>query len=60
MMRANRIAKEASDNDRVNGYRVTDLVLEDSRAAASVMATGHAHYHNRKYRSLLRALEAGK
>ena len=38
------------------GYVVTDLVLEESRSAVSVQARGHAHFHNRKHHSLIRAL----
>lgn len=40
------------------GYKVTDLVLEDPRAAVSVMATGHAANSNRKHHTLIRALDA--
>lgn len=58
--RAEMVARKASDNGRVEGYKVTDLVLEDPRGAVSVMATGHAAYHNRKNHALLKALEAGK
>ena len=60
MARANRIAAQASNNGAVSGYVVTDLVLEEPRGAVSVMATGHAHNHNRKHQALLRAIEAGK
>lgn len=42
------------------GYKVTELVLEGPRGAVSVMATGHAHFHNRKHHALLRALDAGR
>ena len=38
------------------GYVITDLVLEEPRSAVSVQARGHAHFHNRKHHSLLRAL----
>lgn len=60
--RAERIAKAAAamGKGETDGYMVTDLVLEESRAATSVMATGHAHNHNRQYNSLIRALDAGK
>lgn len=58
--RADRVAKSASDNGRVGGYMVTELVLEKNRSAVSVMATGHARFHNRKHHALLRALDAGK
>lgn len=60
--RAERIAKAAAamGKGETDGYMVTDLVLEDSRSATSVMATGHAHSHSRKYNSLVRALDAGK
>lgn len=57
--RAEAIAKEASDGGRVEGYIVTELVLEDPRGAVSVMATGHAAAHNRKHHALLRSLDAG-
>lgn len=60
--RAERIAKKAATygSGTSEGYVVTDLVLEDPRSAASVMATGNAHWHNRKYNALVRALDAGK
>ena len=60
MARAERVQREASENGAVEGYVVTDLVLEESRAAVSVMATGHAHNHNRKNHALLKALDAAK
>lgn len=59
--RAELIADRASEGGRVDGYKVTDLVLEDPRGAASVMAAGwHARAHNRKRNALVRALEAGR
>ena len=60
MARAERVRREASENGAVEGYVVTDLVLEETRAAVSVMATGHAHNHNRKHHALLKALDAAK
>ena len=60
MARAEQIQRAASNNGAVDGYVVTDLVLEESRGAASVMATVQAHHHNRKHHALLRALDAGK
>lgn len=57
--RAEKIASAAGAG-RVDGYEVTDLVLEDPRGAVSVMATGHAARHNRKHNSLLRSLGAGR
>ena len=60
MARAERVQKAASEGGRVDGYVVTDLVLEESRAAVSVMATGHAHNHNRKHHALLKAIDAAK
>ena len=42
------------------GYEVTDLVLEEPRSAVSVQARGHAHFHNRKHHSLLRALSQAR
>lgn len=57
--RAEAIARAASENGQVEGYEVTHLVLEDPRSAVSVMATGHAHYHNRKNHALLRNLDKG-
>ena len=50
----------AAGAGRVDGYKVTDLVLEDPRGAVSVMATGHAARHNRKHNALLRSLGAGR
>ena len=44
----------ADDDD--NGYQVTDLVLEDSRAAFSVMAVGKAHHENREKSTLLKGV----
>lgn len=41
------------------GYMVTPLVLEETRAATSVMATGRARADNRKNHSLTKALWAG-
>lgn len=60
--RGNAIAKAASKMGKggVSGYKVTELVLEDPRGAVSVMATGHAHRHNRKHNALIRALDAGR
>lgn len=58
--RGEAIAQEASENGRVEGYIVTELVLEDPRGAVSVMATGHARNHNRKTHALLKALDAGR
>lgn len=60
MARAERVQREASENGAVDGYIVTDLVLEETRAAVSIMATGHAHNHNRKNHALLKALDAAK
>lgn len=50
------IAKSASNSGAVDGYNVTELVLEDSRGAASVMATGHARRHNRKHHALIKGM----
>lgn len=41
-----------------SGYQVTELTLENPRNAASVMAVGKAHHHNRQRSSLLRGLSA--
>lgn len=60
LRRAQAVADQASENGRVEGYKVTDLVLEDPRAAVSVMATGHARNHNAKTMALLKALDAGR
>ncbi|WP_058234120.1 hypothetical protein [Devriesea agamarum] len=60
MERAERIQKEASQDGKVHGYIVTDLVLEVPRGAVSVMATGPAMRDNRKHNRLLRSLEAGR
>lgn len=56
--RAENIAEAAGGE--AMGYKVTELVLEDPRGAVSVMATGHAHFHNRKHHALLKALDAGR
>ena len=56
--RAENIAEAAGGEAK--GYKVTELVLEDPRGAVSVMATGHAHFHNRKHHALLKALDAGR
>ena len=56
--RADKIAASAGGEGM--GYKVTELVLEDPRGAVSVMATGHAHFHNRRNHALLRALDAGR
>lgn len=58
--RADAIAAAASDNGRVDGYMVTELLLEDPRGAVSVMATGHAGNHNRQTHALLKALDAAR
>lgn len=58
--RAELVAEQASENGRVSGYIVTDLVLEEPRGASSVMATGHAGNHNRKTFALVKALEAAR
>lgn len=58
LKRAERVAAAAGGESK--GFLVTDLVLEDSRAAVSVMATGHAANSNRKHHNLLRALDAGR
>lgn len=55
---AKQVAQDAGGEDM--GYMVTDLVLEDPRSAVSVMATGHAHFHNRKHHALLKALSRAK
>lgn len=56
--RARKLA--AAAGGETMGYKVTELVLEDPRGAVSVMATGHAHFHNRKHHALLRNLNAAK
>lgn len=58
MRRAKAVAAAAGGEDK--GYKVTDLVLEDPRAAVSVMATGHAHRENRKRNTLVKGLDAGR
>lgn len=60
LRRAEALAEEASENGRVEGYKVTELVLEDPRGAVSVMATGHAAAHNAKTMALLKSLDAGR
>lgn len=54
--RAQKIADIASRNGEVEGYVVTDLVLEDPRGASSILAWGHAYNSNRKHNSLVKAL----
>src|SRR5699024_12546054 len=54
LKKADQIAADAGGKDI--GYMVTNLVLEEPRTAVSVMATGHASNHNRKYHSLLREI----
>lgn len=58
LRRAHAAAADAGGESK--GYIVTDLTLEEQRAAASVMATGQAHFHNRKHRTLIRALGNAK
>lgn len=59
--RAQRIADAASRMGKgAKGYKVTPLVLEEPRGAVSVMATGHAARHNRKYNALLKAVDSGR
>lgn len=58
LRRAKRVAAAAGGEEM--GYKVTELVLEESRSAVSVMATGKAHFDNKKHQSLLRALNAGR
>lgn len=58
LKKADQIAADAGGKDI--GYMVTHLVLEEPRTAVSVMATGHASNHNRKYHSLLRALSQAR
>lgn len=58
LRRAKALAEKAGGQGM--GYKVTDLVLEDPRGAVSVMATGHAAYHNRKHNSLVKALDAAR
>lgn len=58
--RAEAVARGASENGRVEGYKVTELLLEDPRGAVSVMATGHARAHNAKTLALLKNLDRGK
>lgn len=53
--RAEKIAEIASENGRVQGYKVTDLVLEQPRGAASVLAYGEAYRHNRKHNAIVKA-----
>ena len=56
--RGRKLSRAAGGEDM--GYKVTSLVLEDNRAAVSVMATGKARMHNRKHHALLRNLGAAK
>ncbi len=54
------VQRDASDNGRVEGYMLTELLLEDPRGAVSVMATGHARAHNNKTFALIKALDAAR
>lgn len=58
LKKADQIAADAGGQEM--GYMVTHLKLQQSRAAVSVMATGYASNHNRKYHSLLRALSQAR
>ncbi|MEX3609766.1 hypothetical protein VVR12_01800 [Rothia sp. LK2588] len=58
--KAQQIADIASRGGEVEGYVVTDLVLEDPRGASSVYAYGHAYNSNRKHNSLIKALNRVK
>lgn len=53
-------AIQADAGGEALGYKVTDLTLEDPRAAVSVMATGEATFHNKKHHALLRALNKNR
>lgn len=57
--RAERIRSAAAAGG-IDGYKLTDLALEENRAAVSVMATGHAARHNRRHNTLLRVLDRGR
>lgn len=57
---ADDVQRDASENGRVDGYMVTELLLEDPRGAVSVMATGHARRHNNKTFALIKALDAAR
>lgn len=54
------VQKDASEDGRVEGYMLTELLIEDPRGAVSVMATGHARAHNNKEFALIRALDAAR
>lgn len=54
------VQRDASENGRVDGYILTELLLEDPRGAVSVMATGHARRHNNKTFALIKALDAAR
>ncbi|MFJ3957700.1 hypothetical protein [Arthrobacter sp. NPDC090010] len=58
LAKAKEVARAAGGESM--GFKVTDLVLEDTRSAASVMALGHAANHNRKHHSLIRAMDAAR
>lgn len=58
LRRAKRIA--AAAGGEAMGYKVTELTLEDSRGAVSIMATGKAKFDNQRHHSLLKALGAGR
>lgn len=58
MRRAKNVAAAAGGEEM--GFKITDLVLEENRAAVSVIAFGKARAFNNKYHSLLKGLSAGK
>lgn len=59
LLRRGRAVARAAGGEAM-GYKVTQLRLEDPRAAVSIMATGKARFHNRKHHALLRAMNAAK
>ena len=51
-----RLAYEMQSSLGGDEYKVTDLVLEENRAAVSILATGKARMQNNKNHTLLKEL----
>lgn len=56
--RAKRIQTAAGGEAK--GYLVRINYARSARSGVTVLATGHAHWSNRKHQSLVKALPAGK
>lgn len=58
LKRAKRIQDAAGGEAK--GYLTRENHAREARAGVTVLATGHAHWSNRKHQSLAKALPAGK